>query len=104
MTLERRQREKVAQQVKTGSRLSSVLLDGTTTSDIITFGTVMEKVTFQADGDVAGTIEFSVDGKSWDDSTALGASGVMVSYNTHNVTAVRVVRSSGSGRVHLAAK
>jgi len=104
MTLERRQREKVTQQVKIGSRLSSVALDGTTTTDTITFGTVAEKVTFQADGDLAGTVEFSVDGKTWDDSTAIGAANVMVSYSTHNVTSMRVTRSGGSGKLFVAAK
>lgn len=104
MTLERRQREKVIQQVKIGSRFSTVLLDASTTEDILTFGTVVEKVTFQADGDLAGTIEFSVDGTNWDDSTAIAASNAMDSYNTHNVAAVKVTRTSGSGRLHIAAK
>jgi hypothetical protein len=104
MTLDRRQREKVTQQVKTGSRLTSTLLDASSTVDIITFGTVAEKVSFQGDGDLAGTVEFSIDGINWKNSTAIGATNAIVSFNTHNSAAIRVTRSGGSGRLHVAIK
>lgn len=104
MGLDRIKREKIAQPVKIGSLIVTGTLDAVTTSEIINLFSVVEKITFQSDGTLAGTIEFSLNGTNWDDSTAIGAAGVMVSYNTHNISAVRITRSAGSGKLYLAIK
>lgn len=94
----------VEQPVRTGSRINSSQLDASTTSQIIELGDVFSKITFQASGDLAGTIEFSMNGVNFVTSTALPASNAMASYNTHNVASVRITRSGGSGKVALGCK
>lgn len=102
MTVTPKQKAKQIQQVRTSVLLGSDLLDGTTTTQTIELGDVCSKITFQSDGDLAGTIEFSVNGKTWGTPVALAAA--MTSFSTHNVAVVRLVRSSGSGRVTIAGK
>lgn len=77
-------------------------LDENKVTDIISLGFASEKVSFQATGDLAGTIEFSINGKDYFGSAAI--STTPGSYSTHNVTSVRVTRTSGSGKLAIAAK
>lgn len=96
--------QSIEQPVRTGDKSITGLLDGTTTVQTITFGDVFSKVTFQASGDLAGNVTFSVDGINFKDTTAIGASNAMISFSTHNVCAARVTRTGGSGKVSFACK
>ena len=93
----------VRQWVATGVKTATGTLDATTTVEILRFGGAMQKVSYQGSGDLAGTIEFSIDGLAWFGSVALPAPGTPASYNTHNVEGVRVTRTSGSGQLFIAA-
>ncbi len=91
------------QSVRTGVRTATAELSVSNPGpEIIDLGDVCAKVTFQSDGNLTGTIEFSVDGKTWGNSTALATA--MTSFNTHNVCAVRVTRSGGTGKVSIGGK
>lgn len=83
-------------------RFFSETLDGSTTTEIIALGLAAGKVSWQSTGDLAGNIEFSIDGKTFFDSTAFTA-GTPASYSTHNVTSIRITRTGGSGRLAVAA-
>ncbi len=91
------------QAVRTGVKVASAPMSAASPApQIIDLGDVCAKVTFQSDGDLAGTIEFSVDGKTWGTPVALATA--MTSFNTHNVCVVRVTRSGGTGKVSIAGK
>jgi hypothetical protein len=91
------------QTVRTGVRTATTEMSAASPDpQIIDLGDVCAKVTFQSDGNLAGTIEFSVDGKTFQNSAALATA--MTSYSTHNVCAVKVTRSSGTGKVSIAGK
>ena len=102
MAYSKEQVQRVRQAVKTSTKLVTPTLDGTTTSHVFVLGDVAAKVTYQGLTGLTATIEFSVDGITW--STPTAVSTAMTSYNTHNVCAIRVVRSAGSGTVSIAAK
>ena len=96
----------VRQRVSTGVKTATEILDGSTpalTVEIIRFGGAMQKVSYQASGNITGTIEFSIDGLNWFSSTALPSSNAPGSYSTHNVEGVKVTRSTGTGQVFIAA-
>lgn len=67
-------------------------------------GIVAEKVSFQATGTVAGTVEFSLTGVDYKGSVAIGASQTIVTYSTSLVKKVKVTISSGAGRLVIAGK
>lgn len=91
------------QAVRTGVKTASTEMSAAAPDpQDIDLGDVCSKVTFQSDGNLAGTIAFSVDGKTWSSTVPLAAA--MTSYNTHNVCAVRIVRTSGTGKVTVAGK
>lgn len=94
----------VKQPIRTGEKIISSVLDASITTEIIEFGDVASKVSFQASGDLAGNVEFSLDGENFKNTTAIGASNAIVSFNTHNVSAVKITRSGGSGSVVFACK
>jgi len=99
----RKQIERVKQVVKEGTSLSTIELDATTTTETIKFGIPVSKVSYCSSGGLAGTIIFSVDGVAFVDSTVF-ASGTPGSYNTHNVIAIKVTRTAGTGKLVVAAK
>lgn len=68
------------------------------------FGIVAEKVSFQAVGTVAGTVEFSLTGVDYKNSTAIGASQGIVTYTTSLVKKVKITVTSGTGRLVIAGK
>ena len=103
MTLDPRLREKSTQKVKVGLKLATGTLDGTTTSEIVELHTVAEKISWQSSGDLAGNILFSINGVDFASSTAF-TDGALGSFSTHNICAVRVDRTGGSGQLHLAIK
>jgi hypothetical protein len=91
------------QLINTGAKMATDSLDASTTVNIVRFGTPVAKVSFQGSDTLAGTIEFSINGVNWTGSTAIPGSNAIGSFATHNVTAVRVTRTSGSGFLTIAA-
>ena len=96
--------EKIRQKVKTGEFRVTGVLDAAVTSEIILFSDVYEKLTFQGTSTLTGTVEFSLDGVNFKNSTAIGASNALVTFSTHSFRAVKVSRATNSGNVLLAAK
>jgi hypothetical protein len=94
----------VQQATKTGQRYVTPELSAAPSVEVIKFGDVASAVTFQASDNLTGTIEFSVDGENFKNSTALAASNAMTTFTTHLVTAVRITRTGGAGKVAVACK
>ncbi len=91
------------QAVRTGVKLATTEMSAASPDpQVVELGDVCAKVTFQSDGNLAGTIQFSVDGKTWSATSPLAAA--MTSFNTHNVCACLVTRTSGTGKVSIAGK
>lgn len=102
MSFDKKERLKSRQLVKVGAVASSDVLDGTTTEEVINLGTAASKVSFQSTDTLAGNISFSVNGTDFFNATVFSAT-VVGSYSTHNVVAVKVVRTGGTGRMTIAA-
>lgn len=102
MSLSKKDIAGLRQSVKTGEIIGSDPVDATTTVSVVHFGRPSEKVSFQADTTLTGTVEFSINGKTWVSSTAIGTSGAIVTFTTHAVSAARVTRTGGAGIVAFA--
>lgn len=101
MSLNKKDVASLKQSVKTGEVLGSGSLDAVTnTIAIVSFGRPSEKVSFQADSTFTGTVEFSINGKTW--SSTIPAVTAMTTYTTHAVTIARVTCTSGTGSVSFA--
>ena len=70
----------------------------------IELGIVAEKVSFQATGTVAGSVEFSLTGVDYKNSTAIAATQGIVTYTTSLVKKIKVTVTSGTGRLVIAGK
>lgn len=102
----RKEAQQARQKVATGTKTATNVLDGLTpetTVEVIRFGGAMSKVSFQATGDLAGTVEFSISGMNWFTSTAIPAANGPASFTAHNVDGVRVTRTGGTGQLFIAA-
>ena len=95
----RRQTARVQNQ---GVRYRTVDLDGTTTEDVVQLGISASKVSFQRQGNLTATIEFSLNGEDFQDSTNI-SNAAIGSYDTHIVTVVKITRTDGEGSVVVAA-
>jgi hypothetical protein len=84
-----------------GIRLATETLDGTNTSEIFNFGDISDKISMQASGDLDCAVDVTVNGSTWIEIAASITSAAIVTYSTHVVTAVRVRRTSGTGKLHL---
>lgn len=104
MAITKEQARKVRQPTLIGDLSVTGILDGVTTTQILEFSCIAEKVSFQADGTLAGTVEFSIDGVNYKNSTAIGAANAIVTFSTHMCKSVKVTRSGGTGRLHVLAK
>lgn len=104
MGLSKKDARRLRQPTLVGDMQVTGTLDGTTTTETLTLSCVAEKVSFQADGDLAGTVEFSIDGINFKNSTAIGATNAIVTFNTHMVKVLKVTRSGGSGKLHVLGK
>jgi len=96
--------QQITQRTRNGENRISETLDASNAEEIITLADVTEKVTFQGTGDLAGNLEFSLDGENFSNTTAIAASNALVTFNTHMIKAIKITRSSGSGKVIIAAK
>lgn len=103
MTIAKKHSQKIRQQTASGVALSTGVLSSLTTVEIIELGGAMSRVTFQGTGDLAGTVEFSVNGQNWFSSTAIAAANAPTTYSTHNFNSIKVTRTSGTGRLAIAA-
>ena len=103
----KKETRKAREKVSASDMVATAILDGSTpelTVEICQFGVVAEKVTFQANSTLAGTIEFTANGTDWYGSTAIAGSNAPVSYSTHLAKAARVTRSAGSGQLFILVK
>lgn len=103
MSISKKFSQKIRQQTHVGVKTSTEVLDASTTVEIIEFGAAMARATFQGSDDLAGTVEFSVNGKNWFSSTAIAGSNAPTTYSTHNFNAIKVTRSGGAGFLAIAA-
>jgi hypothetical protein len=104
MTFSRQDIQSLQLPVRTGDKTITGVLDGTTTVQIVDLGDVFAKVSFQATGTLLGTIEFSLNGVNFANSTAIAAANAIASFSTHNVCSIRVTRTSGTGRLVMASE
>ena len=66
---------------------------------------VAEKISFQATGTVAGTIEFSLTGVDYKNSTAIAATQGIVTYSTSLAKKLKITTTGGgTGRLVIAGK
>lgn len=103
MAYSKKQIQRAKQDTSTGVSLSTDVLDGTTTVEILHFGGAMSRVTFQGSDNLGGTVEFSVNGTTWFSSTAIAGANAPTTYSTHNFNSMKVTRTSGSGQLAVAA-
>lgn len=77
------------------------VLDGSNTEEIKLFADVCGKISIQASDTLVCDVEVSINGVDW---VAL-ATGVnksaIVSYDTHNVSSLKITRTAGTGRLHI---
>ena len=85
-----------------GDKQMTAELSASVTVQVIQLTMVAQKVTWQSTGTLAGNVEFSSNGTDFYTSTAFTAN-VVGSYNTHNVVAVRVTRTGGTGKLAVLA-
>ena len=104
MGYSKKQAKTVRQPVLVGDTQVTGTLDGTTTVETVTLSCVAEKVSFQADGTLAGNVTFSIDGVNFGNSTAIGGSNAIVTFSTHMVKVLKVTRTGGTGKLHILGK
>lgn len=85
-----------------GFEVSTGTLDGTTTEEVVELACPASKITLQSSGDLAYTYTVSVNGTTFVTGGTVAANALS-SYNTHNVSSVKVTRTGGSGKVSIAA-
>lgn len=102
MSVNKKDSKKLRQYTATGDSLSSGLLDGSTTTEIIHLTTVASKVTLQSSDTLAYNYDISANGINF---VAVGAvaANALASYNAHNILAIKITRTGGSGRVSVLA-
>ncbi len=82
---------------------STGVLDGTTTTETMNLSMAASKISYQRTDTLQCTVEVSLNGVDFESATAV-TTAALTSYSTHNIKAVRVTRTSGSGRLVVAAK
>jgi len=100
----RKNKIRLQQKIQTGYSISTEELDAANAEEIIRLHFPAEVVSFQASGTLAGTLEFSLDGVNWKNSTAIPGSNDVDSFSTDLVLAIRVKRTGGAGKLTIAAK
>ena len=85
-----------------GVKVTSELLSATTPEALLQFGKVLDKVSVQASGSLVCNVLISVNGIDFVSAAAAAVdSSAIISYSTHAVTSIKVVRVSGEGKLHL---
>lgn len=99
----RKEAQQARQKVSPGVKVTSVELDGTTTTEDIKLGTPAEQVSVQGTGTLAGTFEVSLNGTDFVAGGSIAVAAIN-NYSTSLVVAVRVNRTSGTGRAVVVAR
>jgi len=76
-------------------------LDGTDTQEVKIFGDVASRVSLQADGTLVCTVDITVNGTDWIQIAAGVDKNAIVTYDTHNMSAMRITRTAGTGKLHI---
>lgn len=71
---------------------------------IMELSIVAEKVSFQQEGTLVGTVEVSLTGQTFAASAAIPASGSISNYTASLVKVVKITITSGAGRLVVAGK
>lgn len=71
---------------------------------IMELSVLAEKVSFQQEGTLSGTVEFSLTGQTFVASAAIPASGTISNYTASLCKVVKITVSSGAGRIVIAGK
>jgi len=98
----KKESNRARQPIMAGQKGLTGTLDGTTTVEIIKLGMVAQKLTVQGTGTLAGDFEVSANGTDFVAGGAFTVAG-LTSYNTHNCVAVRITRTSGTGKASVLA-
>jgi len=98
----KKESDRARQKIQAGQKALSIELDGTTTEDIISLGMVAQKITVQGTGNLAGNFSVSANGTDFVAGGAFTTTG-LTSYNTHNIVAIKIERTSGSGKASVLA-
>ena len=105
MAVTKAQASLVRQRNSTGDLMAATLSASTAQTVLLDLGMIAEKITYLMNGSLAGTIDFSINGKDFYGSIAIPASGTPGTYSTHLAKIIRIQRSSGTGgTVVIAAK
>lgn len=97
------QARRVRQPVLVGDVHITGTLDGTTTSEVVSFSSVAEKVTVQSSGDLVGNITVSINGINFNTGVSFTANN-LATYSTNLVMAITVNRTGGSGKLTIVAR
>lgn len=100
MAVTKQQASTVRQRNSTGDLMQATFTGAAT--QILELGNTAEKITYLMNGTVAGTIDFSINGKDFYGSTAIPASGTPGTFSAHLAKLVRIQCTSGSGSVVVA--
>lgn len=103
MGYSKKEARKAREKVSVSDMVSTETLDATTTVEIVQLGVPADKVSWQSDGTLAGTVEVTINGVTWVASTAFTAT-VIGTYSASLVKALRITRTGGSGKLHILAK
>ena len=76
-------------------------LSASNLEEIKIFGDVAAKVSVQASGTLVCTVSISVNGTDFIQIATLVDKLAIVSYETHNVSAIKIVRTAGEGKLHI---
>lgn len=103
MGYSKKEARKAREKVSVADMVSTEILSASPSVEIVQLGIPADKVSWQSDGDLAGTVEFTINGVTWVASTAFTAT-VIGTYSASLVKAIRVTRTSGTGQLHILAK
>lgn len=73
-------------------------------TQIVELSIVAEKISFQQEGTLTGTVEFSLTGQTFVGSAAIPASGNISNYTTSLAKVIKITVASGAGRLVIAGK
>ena len=102
MAISKQRARSVKHAVLCGDEQVTGVLDGTTTVEVVELTGPASKVSLQSSDTLAYNAEFSLNGITFFSSTA-GTAGVPISFNTHNVGAIKITRTGGTGKVTILA-
>lgn len=84
--------------------IQSFTFTGATAAQVYELSVVAEKISFQQEGSLVGTVEFSLTGVTHAASAAIPAQGTISNYTASLAKTVRITITSGAGRLVIAGK